>query len=605
MPSEFAIAKQHAQEMATNNGKRNLVMDAMEDLFWMRWPEEDLVKNQMKNVKVTRSPRARNAILGAKRLLTATDPIITVPCDINNVEARDKADSLEKFCKAMFFASGRIAGNPIHYDAILSALLYSDVAIGICSTQEMIRQAASQNPAIQERLEDISKRTPYIFEVYNPKSCYGERSILGLSAFYREVNTTAGEIEDLWGEAGLRALRSHEDKKPAERKKTVTLCDYYDLKNRFLWLNGCEKPILEEEHGMPFIPVAYSIVEGSSLFSRPEEQREPFLYTAYRSGIIDRENLILTTIYTMLFSLGANPMFVDFLVDPDNPHDVDWSVPGGTVHYRLGEKREVMTRQVVDPAMMDAWNIANDLEQQSTIYRQAMGEPVSANTPYSSLALLSQSGRLPLVATQKMVSHALGEALEIALKWLKKDNKKGTAKYEAISAELTPDQIPDIVDIKVQLEIELPQDRLQMANAANMLAQGENPMVSKSWVRENVLNIGQSGDMDKAIWDEKTTDIYFQKFLYQKILEMQQLKQAAMMPPNQMGSGMPGANIRQGVMPGGAMPQNLEGGMPAQPPNYGTPPQPNTPPGAQPAEPVEPFPPLAPNLQPVNKPRGR
>ena len=601
MPNELKLVQSNAKELVVANAQRNLIYKAMEDLYWMRWGEEDKVANQIQNVKVTRTPRARNALLGAKRLLIATDPIFSVPHDINNPAASQQADKIEKFIKAMWFASGRVAGSPNHYDVIHSGLLYSDIYIGINSTKEMLSNAGGSK-AIKKRLEEINKRTPYLFEVYNPMSCYSERDVMGLKTFYRKVVTTAGEVEDIFGDAGKKALRSAENKKIPERRHSITLCDYYDLSMRWVWMEGYEKPIISEEHNLPCLPIACAVAEGSSLFDKPEEQREPFLYTAWKSGVIDRQNLILTIMYTMLFGMGANPMFVDYTIDPDKPANVDYTVPGGTVHYRVGEHREVMSKQIIDPAMMDGWEIANDLEMQSTIYRQALGEPVSSSTPYSSYALMSQSGRLPLLSTQRLCSNAIAEASEIALKWLKDEGNSAKAQYESFEQELSPGDIPDIIDIKVQLEIELPQDRLQMANAANMLAQGDNPMVSKRWVRENILNVGQSNDMDKEIWNENTANIFYQKMVYEKMVELAQLKQMAMQPAQSMASGMPGSMPMPGVGPGGAMPPNpamgTQGGPPVQQ-NFGTPPQPVAPPGPQPVEPMEPYPPLAPNLQPL------
>ena len=598
--SEFTAAKAHAIELEQANGQRNVLYGHMEDIYWMRWPEEEAVRNQVQNVKVTRTPRGRNAILGAKRLLMATDPIISVPSDTNSPAAKEQADKIEKFLKASLKGSDRVAGNPIHYDAILSALLYGDVVIGISSTKEMLERVDASNKAIVRRLKDITARTPFLFEVYNPKSCYFERDSMGLNTFFRKVIVTAGYIEDHFGKDGIKALKSGPSKSQYERNKAVTLCDYYDLKYRHLWLENHEDPIISDDHNLPVIPVACAISEGSQLFDKPEEQREPFLFTAWKSGVIDRENLILTVLYSTLFSIGSNAMFVDYLHDPDNPHPVDYSQAGGTIHYRVGERREVMTRQVIDPAMMEAWGIANDLEMQSTLYRSALGEPVSSDVSYSSYSLMTQSGRLPLIATQRMTGNVMAEALEIGLKWVKDEGKEVSASFETIQAELVPADIPDIVDVKVQLEIELPQDRLQMANAANMLAQGDRPLVSKRWVRENVLNVGQSADMTREIWDESTAEVFYQKMLYENMAQIAQLKQMAMQPPEMMASGVPGAQAPTPVGPGGMMPPAMgqEGGPQ---PNFGTPPQPNMPPGPQPVEPMMPPTPMVPNQMPFNR----
>ena len=265
MSDELKLVKEHALELVMANGARNNVYEAMDKLYWMKWDEEDNVTKQIQNVKVTRTPRARNALLGAMRLLIATDPIFSVPSDINNPDASQKADKLEKFIKANWFASGRVAGTPIHYDVIRSALLYSDIYIGVNSTKDMLSRAKGSSKALQNRLREINSRTPVLYELYNPKTCYSERDTFGLKTFYRNVITTAGSIEDTFGEAGKKALRSHENKIEKKRNETVTLNQYYDLKDRYIWLTGFEEPIAEEEHDLPCLPVACAIAEGSNL----------------------------------------------------------------------------------------------------------------------------------------------------------------------------------------------------------------------------------------------------------------------------------------------------------------------------------------------------
>ena len=49
MPDEFASAKAHAKELEQNDNERNKIFEEMENLYWMRWAEEDVVAKQMKN----------------------------------------------------------------------------------------------------------------------------------------------------------------------------------------------------------------------------------------------------------------------------------------------------------------------------------------------------------------------------------------------------------------------------------------------------------------------------------------------------------------------------------------------------------------------------
>jgi len=583
----FRLVKEHCQEMQNGTRKLNLIYQEMERLYWMEWGEEANVKRQIDNVKLTRSPRARIAIKGAEHLLTATDPQFMVPTDINLPGTNLIGDKLERFAKAMWFASGRIAGDPIHYDVVRSGLLYSDIHIRITSTKELLKFIQGSNPAMLARAEYVAEKTPYLFEVTNPQEGVPEWGALGLQAFYRRVKTTSGYVMDNWGSRGEAALRSHKDKSnPTSRYITVYLNDLYDNRDRVVWLDECERPIYQEAHGLPFIPAIAQIVEGSrGLFATPEKQREPFLYTLYRSGIINRQHLFLTVIYTLMFAMGANPMFVNYLMDPDNPPKADYSKPGGQINMRVGERREPMSKIIVDPSLMQGWDIANTLEQESTIYRQTLGEPLGMNAPYSMVALLSQTGRLPLVSAQRKSGWAISEAVELAMKWLRFGGQSATAYNDKYSVKIEPKDIPEHFEIQASLEVNLPQDQLNAANAANVLANGDEPMVSKRWVRENVLNIGQSRDMTYEIWAEKAAEMQNQMYQNDQLMRQARAAQAA----QQAGAA--------GGMPGG------QPGVTA-PPGPPTPEQPGMQPNPMPMEPIPPQPPMLANQMPMEGEEG-
>jgi hypothetical protein len=585
----FEQIKQHAAELKAHYMLRNTMFNSMEDMYHLKWEERASVVRAIENVKVTLSPRPRNAVLGAIRLLTATDPQWSVPRSINSEKAVQQADKIEKFLQQMWFAAGRIKGDPIHYDVVRSAMLYSEIHIGINSTAELLEHAKRSNIAYRKRLEKLAERTPFLFEVYNPATGYAERDITGLTAFYRSTDIMVRQFKNNWGAMAEKALTSSPGTAKLSPYDTVTLHDFYDLENRHVWIDSADAPVYQGAHGLAAIPIVSQVVEGSGLFDKPEDQREPFLLSLFRSGLWNRQNLMLTIWYTMLFGVGANPMFVEYLLDPENPPEVDYSIPGGAIRYRAGERREPMARQIIDPSMQTGWTIADELGTESTLYRQALGEPLGANAPYSSVALLSQSGRLPLNTPQRKASWAIGEAAEIALEMMKTDGRSGKVVHEGTSLELKPEDIPDTLEIVAKLDIALPQDRLTMSQIAATLSQGDDPLTSKSWVRENILNIGQSAEMTEAIWDEQTTNTFYRKFIMEQLAELAQVEQMAMQPG--AASGIPGA-------PGPTPPP---GGF--MPPGQGAPPMYQPPPGGAPEmPPATPIPPIpAPGSTPLDR----
>jgi hypothetical protein len=589
----MAYTLKEFQELSTQlkseNARRNSLYTAMEDIFFMRWDEEGKVRKQQKVAKITKSPTPRNKLLGAMRLMIATDPLFDVPGDVNNTAAKEQASKIERFCKAMWNRSGRVRGDPVHYDLIRSALLYSEIHIAVTATRDILAalQKGKSSPGRIRRAEDLVEKTPYLFDVTNPKQGYAVRSKLGLDAFISRVATTYGKVREVWGGEADGALGKLTAKmnRVSDNATACVLCEGWDLDVHVVWLEGVEAPILEVAHGLPYIPIVAQVTEGSMLFENVCDQREPFLYSVHESDIWKRQNLVLSAMFSLTFGLGANPMFKFSSPNPDAEPNVDFDQPGGWIKLGPGEDFAQLGKQVIDPSLLTTWQILNALEEESTIRSQVLGESIGASSPYSALALLSQAGRLPLAPTQRKTSWGIGEACEIALACMKKHGVTGKAYYDQDDVTLAPEDIPDRLTINAQLEISMPQDKLQNANIATMLAGGENPIAPMDWVRENVLGEGQPEEMRNRIWTEQAANAAFQKYMFEQMAQIAQLKQVALMPGQASGMpGMPGQGAPIAPVPG------ADQGSPMAPPG------PNSPMGGgQP--PMMPAPPMGPPPQ--------
>jgi hypothetical protein len=118
--------------------------------------------------------------------------------------------------------------------------------------------------------------------------------------------------------------------------------------------------------------------------------------------------------------------------------------------------------------------------------------------------------------------------------------------------ELDVSEIPDDLLIEAKLDVALPQDMMQQSTIAAQL----KGLASDSWIRENLLNEGQSDEMTKQIWTEQAMQAMYQQEV-QTMLQKAQM-QAQMEAQQQMaamqgqGMGQPGM---MGEMPqGGQMP---------------------------------------------------
>lgn len=137
--------------------------------------------------------------------------------------------------------------------------------------------------------------------------------------------------------------------------------------------------------------------------------------------------------------------------------------------------------------------------------------------------------------------------------------------------EFDPTEIPADIIIEANLEVDLPQDQMNQANIAHLVTQAG--LASRRWAREKILNIGQSDEMDKEIWDEEASTQEFQRILMTMMQQQQQMQMAQQqMPPEEAQRGM--------VSPGSAMqaqagltPAQRPGTRPAPPMGEGMPPQ--------------------------------
>lgn len=232
------------------------------------------------------------------------------------------------------------------------------------------------------------------------------------------------------------------------------------------------------------------------------------------------------------------------------------------------------------------------------MYRQALGGGDPNNAAFSSIALLSQSGRLPLIAPQRCGGAGIGKAFEIMFTLMKENPTKRTYLAEHGLEKIATADIPEDLIIDVKLEADLPQDKLQMANVAALMKQ--NGFVSDEWIRENILNIGQSDDMTKKIVEERFRDMRIQEYFtgamrqeiqaqvmqqmqqqmaqeqqmaqQQQMMQQQQMiQQQQAMPPEMMGGGMPpemmGQDNQFNPAMGGMPPVIGKGAIPASRPN--------------------------------------
>jgi len=538
---------EHAKDLVSDSADRINNMNDAEAVFMLDW-QTGKPTDPVYASLITIDPDPRNATIGATRLMTASVPTFSVPMDETAPDAGVQSDKIEMWCKAVWAAAGRVRQRPIHNEAVLSAVLLNEIHIGITSTDELLKMAQKSDPnnprskSAVARFERLAETTPFMPELYDPRSGFPEYNAYGMSAYYREVKMRAGAILDQWGLAAQEAGLSN-----SNRKDMPTYADWWDDTYHVVYVN--QKPIFMAEHGLPCIPIVAQVVEGSEvLFSKKEYNSQPFLYTIKKSGMWERANLSMTSMYTSIFHLSLAQAIYE--KDPSNTNELrpDYSILGGLITINKGETLKAFDKHPVDPIIQQGLSLAEEKMTESTMFKQALGQPLGGgNAPYSAVALMNQVGRLPLVPIQRMCASSFAKALEICLLMVR--NNIGGSKIKASNKEghlevleLKKADIPDGLTINCNVDIDLPQDDRQNAAVATQLSSGPTPLTSRRWVRESLLHIGQSAMMDKEIAKERYNDMMQQKYFAEQMaaIQRQQQMQAPAQPGSQGQAQQPG-----------------------------------------------------------------
>ena len=505
---EYREIHDHANVLKGQYAERDAMFQLYEDMFNMNW-KHDLRRNRRTDtIKPTISPTARNKVLGAWRLLISQDPKFKVRSD--TAEPR-VIENLEKFISLMWQRTGKVNGRPLHHDIILSMLLYGEAHIGVNTIQDF--KAFNPN---DKRVDRVGKLTPILFDVWNPKTGYPEFDKFGLSAFYREV-----QVEKSWVRTNYAAL--FEDHYGMEKKLQgdgfVTLKTYYDLK--YYSVDIDYENIICCEHGLPAIPIAVTMSDGSDLFDKSEQVRQPLLYSLAQSRLWERENLYLTVTTSNLFALGCMPLLA-YTHDMNSELKIKNNAGVLMADLAKGESIDfIQSKGFLTTEMQNMGQMYKDYIDKSTVFDTAFGEGGGSGS-FSEQSLLNVSARLPLVSTQEQCGMALANVMDLALLTMKE--RKLNFKHDDI--EFKWKDIPSDFEIICKLDMTQPQERLQRANeAAIILANG---LASKEWTQENTIGVENTEEMNNKMMNEKVEQALVEYRIQEIVQDMQQKKQEEM-----------------------------------------------------------------------------
>ena len=500
----FDEIRNHARDLRGIHGARDREFDEYEKMYLLKFSPVGSKFEGMDVIKQTPSPSARNKVLNACRLLMSQDPVFDVKSDGWD---ETKEETIEKSISRWWEQAGRANRRPIHYDMILSAVLYDEMHTAITVMDDY--KAYNKK---DKRADRIAKMTPILFQSWNPRNGYPEFDELGLCAYYRETQVrwswVAQKYKDLLDDVYI-------NKKSTDN---VALKIFYDLDHYAIWIND-EDPFVCEEHGLPCIPIDVTMTNGSNFFEHEEDRRQPLLFSIMRSNLWKRESLLYTVLYSLLFTLGVTPTYV-FKTDTEDNLDLRHD---GAINYlmmRKGDTIETLdSKGILPPEVQRLGEMTSDLIDGSTIYNTAFGEKNFNSQTFSETSLLQQAGRLPLIGPQRLGGFGISSAVEMALMMMK---AKGLS-FDRNGIRIKASEIPEDLEIKAKLDVILPQEKLQMVNIGIAMQKLGMP---DEYIQNNLLGITNTKEIKAAFVKQQAEASMIQDKLQQKMNQLQQADQA-------------------------------------------------------------------------------
>jgi hypothetical protein len=106
----FREVVEHSNDLRSRYSARNSFFDLMEEMYLLIWRDEERVKRLHDNIKITKSSTARDKLLGASRLMIATDPEFSMPEETNSSDAMEYSSKIEQAAKRLWTAAAECGG---------------------------------------------------------------------------------------------------------------------------------------------------------------------------------------------------------------------------------------------------------------------------------------------------------------------------------------------------------------------------------------------------------------------------------------------------------------------------------------------------------------
>jgi hypothetical protein len=470
----------------TDSGRVEMY-DAMDKMWKLDWDLPDALKDVEWMHKVVSSD-PHDALRAGQRILATVSPRITMQPLGSDPDNKKATDKIERALSWHFDNASRRRQTSIVEDLLLSSMLYDEVLAQLVYVPHQIKQMEKiKNKKELQRWEAALRYGPFVIIPRNPRNTFVEYSeLMAERVLHRQVQTIQ-EVVDFWGPNAKELREFTEAEQEENRAEYATVYEYQDLHQRAVWVypnqldtsfhelsgNGIE--LFREDNDIPFLPWVAK-VSGTSLFTEPEHQRVPLLYSVYQTGQWETQCALETILASEVFYYAGAPRLS--IEGPTADVLVDYGEAGIIAHIPPGHALNDMAPPQLDQNLAQLVAQFQEKMAKSTVPNVLQTGDFPAGAAFATLNLATQSG-LKVFAPYKVLTEvALGELFTQMLLWshyTKDDLVAYTSKSKNSNAEqITIEAVnidPKHIYINVELTADVPTDQLQRINGATMSKQ--------------------------------------------------------------------------------------------------------------------------------------
>jgi hypothetical protein len=544
MPKKFEFYKKKADLMIADDVHRDKAFKNYESMFHCDWnlPEDIEGIDWIRKV-ISTDPH--DAIAAGTRVLSGLDPLIKLQPLSSDQDTKTLANETEKVLKWQLKSLNRRRQGGIVSDIVFSALMYDEVALQVIDLDFQIPQMEMLQGETK-RLKAARRYGRFAINVYNPSDVHVRYSGLMPESALLCVMKSGFEILGEWGEAA-KEIEGHEE-------KNFLFYDYLDYDTRCVWAEPKEgggevKIVPPIENTLPFFN--WVAMVGSPTFEdKAENKRQPVLYSVYRSGNWETQNVVKTLYTSEVVAHAAAPRTIEEGNNPDRA-EIDYADPARGAKAPPGNTVKPLAPPPIDQALTIIDDRIGAAIDRSTVARILQNADIPPGTAFATLNLATQTAVGALKPSKRLAENALSETLTIMLLLVNESKKPlmgfGDDKRDGSQGKqyvIEPGAIAaDSIYIDVELKPDIPTDRQQRINAATMAVQGLN--YPREYALEDI-GVADPQAAEEARFMEIMSDAMIQNQLA-AMATQQQFQQQLM---NQMAL----AQIQQATQGGGAEP---------------------------------------------------